>query len=284
MKFTATTLVLSLTLFVGSATASCAHGTDLMKRTTFTKRDLSNGRLVERVEPAAFGYHGAKGPAVWHSLKPEWETCKTGKQQSPIDLIAGATKPVEAGAIKFNFPNVNTTEFENLGTTIEVIMQGKGATTTIDGKVFNMRQFHFHTPGEHTINGEYMPLEMHMVHQSDDGNFAVIAVGFQLNENGDLNDVLEQLAPKLYAIKEPGAITQTGELDLSSLVAELSAQPFSNYGGSLTTPPCTEGINFYIAQSPAQLDVKTFNAIKSIVHFNSRFVQNGIGAGNVLNL
>lgn len=163
-------------------------------------------------------------------------------------------------------------------------MEGKNATTTIDGKIFNMLQFHFHTPGEHTLDGEYMPLEMHMVHESEDGAFAVVAVPFHLCEADGSTPLLNQLLPKMDAIKEPGTVTETGALDFAALISLLDVQPFSNYGGSLTTPPCTEGINFYVATQTLPVDVKTFNLMKSIMGFNSRFVQNTIGTGNVLSL
>jgi carbonic anhydrase len=220
----------------------------------------------------------------WDKLAPENAACRTSTVQSPIDISATTSTLVEAGKLKMHFPHIEGAEFENLGSTIEVIMEGKNASTTVDGKVFNLAQFHFHTPGEHTINGEYMPLEMHMVHEAEDGALAVVAVPFQLCEAGGSNPLLNALLPHMEAIREPGTITETGPLDFSALVSSLEVQPLRTYSGSLTTPPCAEGLNFFVATQTLPLDVKTFNTMKSIIGFNSRFVQNNVGAENLLGL
>jgi carbonic anhydrase len=220
----------------------------------------------------------------WDKLAPENSACRTSTVQSPIDITASTSTLVEAGKLKVHFPHVEGAEFENLGSTIEVIMEGKNASTTVDGKVFNLAQFHFHTPGEHSINGEYMPLEMHMVHEAEDGALAVIAVPFQLCEAGGSNPLLNALLPHMEAIREPGTVTETGPIDFSGLVSALEVQPMRTYSGSLTTPPCAEGLTFFVATQTLPLDVKTYNKMKSIIGFNSRFVQNAVGADNLLGL
>jgi carbonic anhydrase len=261
----ATSLVLALTAL--SASASCLHGTSLLKR------EVEGGQ----VKVATFGYTGEKGPLNWAGLDQANSACAIGKAQSPIAIdgtVPKATSPPDV-----QIPTVEEAEFENLGSTVEVIVNG---TTTFEGKAYHLKQFHFHTPSEHRINEVFYPLEMHMVHESDDGSFVVLAVPFDLTEDGCTLDLLTNVVANLDAIREPGTITQTGKLDFAELALAFKTQPLFQYTGSLTTPPCSEGITFLVMESPMNLNVKTFNALKSVIKFNSRYSQNTLGATNLI--
>ena len=162
--------VLSLATLLGSAHASCLHATSKLRR-----------RVTEgQVAVSNFGYTNLQGPLNWASLAPENIQCSTGSVQSPInlgmfssllsreyglvaDLLKDSSVTAAAVAPVVEIPNVESAEFENLGTTVEVIVNG---TTTLGGAQFSLKQFHFHTPSEHRINEEYFPLEMHMVHEA----------------------------------------------------------------------------------------------------------------------
>jgi len=120
----------------------------------------------------------------WASLSPEFTGCATNTIQSPIDVTNQSTVAVAGSTLTIEFPDTATAEFENVGTTVEVVMEGKGAKTTIAGKEFELKQFHFHSPSEHTIDGEYFPLEMHMVHEAAGmvelyHEFVHVLMGFQ---------------------------------------------------------------------------------------------------------
>ncbi|RDL39413.1 putative Carbonic anhydrase [Venustampulla echinocandica] len=276
MKSSTSYLVLFVNLFVQSATASCGHGTSLHKRTVTT-----NG-LVKRVEVGKFGYIGTQGPANWQNLAPENVQCANGSNQSPINITPESSTLVEPGSLTINIPAVEAAEFENLGTTIEVLMEGKNASSVIGGKSFSLKQFHFHSPSEHTIAGEHFPLEMHMVHEAEDKSIAVLTVLFQLCEANGGNPVINALLPSIEAIRAPGSVTETGPIDFAPLITALNAQPMRMYQGSLTTPPCTEGPSFVITTQTLPLDIKAYNMFKSVVGFNSRFLQTSIGEPNVL--
>ncbi|KAG9231917.1 putative carbonic anhydrase [Amylocarpus encephaloides] len=283
MKSSITSLALFLNLFIESTTASCGHGTSLARRKVHQKRSLS-GEPVKHVEVGNFGYLGVNGPTNWQAIATENSVCKTSKVQSPIDINSASATLVEAGKLQLNFPEVEAAEFENLGTTIEVVMEGKNASTTVDGKTFELKQFHFHTPGEHTIDGEYFPLEMHMVHEAEDGAIAVIALPFQLCGGGGSTPLLNELVPTMDMILEPGTVAETGPLDFTALITSLNAQPFKTYAGSLTTPPCAEGLTFFVASQTLPLDVNTYNKMKKILGFNARFVQSPAGTENLLSM
>lgn len=140
------------TLFSSLASASCIHGTSLMRR---------EAPVNGKVKVSNFGYTGLQGPLNWAQLETGNFACATSKVQSPVNI--DKTIPLAAEVPVINFPAVQSAEFENLGTTLEVIVNG---TTTFAGKDFQLKQFHFHTPSEHRISEEYFPLEMHMVHEA----------------------------------------------------------------------------------------------------------------------
>ncbi|KAF2643025.1 carbonic anhydrase [Massarina eburnea CBS 473.64] len=251
-------------LFVaGTASASCLHG--LYSRS-------------ETVEISEFGYEHDNGPLVWAGLKEENEACSTGSNQSPINIdsqIKQATsKPI------LNIPQ-QAVEFENLGSTVEIVVNG---TTTFDNKQFQLAQFHIHTPSEHRINREYSPLEVHMVHKgvTDPTQIVVLALLFELSTTPS-DPIIAGITPHLPAISSPGTKTAIEHgLDFSSVTNHIANASILQYTGSLTTPPCSEGVTFLLVEQPLAINVPDFNAIKKVVKFNSRVTQNVLGEENII--
>ncbi|KAJ7115340.1 alpha carbonic anhydrase [Mycena epipterygia] len=259
------TLALVLATSALSVSANCIHGTSLFAR--------SEGK----VDVSKFGYSGTQGPLNWAGLDPVNSACRTSKVQSPIVLDHSISKAKSAP--KVEIPNVEEAEFENLGTTLEVVVSGK---TTFDGMEFELKQFHLHTPSEHRINDEYFPLEMHMVHQAANEAIAVIAVPFQLTEDGSTTELLTSVIENLSKVTEPGTSTTTAPLDFGPLTEAIQSRPLFQYSGSLTTPPCKEGPTFLVMEEPLALDVKTYNKLKAVIKFNARYSQNKLGEDNFL--
>lgn len=150
--YTKQLILIAATLASHLASASCIHGTSLHKRV-----EGPGGT----VEVSDFGYTGLLGPLNWAGISPENSACATSTVQSPINIDKTILLATEAPVIAIQ--SVKAAEFENLGTTVEVIVNG---TTTFAGTEFALRQFHFHTPSEHRIAEEYFPLEVHMVHEA----------------------------------------------------------------------------------------------------------------------
>ncbi|TID14418.1 alpha carbonic anhydrase [Venturia nashicola] len=227
------------------------------------------------VEVSNFGYSGSVGPLLWQTLAEENSACEKGENQSPINIdsaIKRATSPP-----KIHIAKIDHAEFENLGTTVEVIANG---TTDFGNKTFSLKQFHFHSPSEHRINEEYFPLEMHMVHQSNDGSFVVLGLLFDVSELS--TPLVSELAKEVRKISEPGSITETGPLDMAAIIKHLETTALRQYSGSLTTPPCKEGITFLIAEQPLPIDPLSFNSMKKVLKFNSRFTQGSLGEPNLI--
>lgn len=151
MKSSAIQVILA-SLFITRVHSSCAHGTSLMRR--------AEGEIVE----PKFGYQGLKGPLNWAALSPENSLCNTGTSQSPIDLISGNITVDSGAAYVVSIADTPGSEFENLGTTVEVLVNG---TLSDALKEYKMEQFHFHTPSEHHINGQYFPMESHFVFEAE---------------------------------------------------------------------------------------------------------------------
>jgi carbonic anhydrase len=143
-----------LASFSSLAAAICHYGTALNPRADFSRR-----------AEGVFGYNELQGPLNWHGLGPENMLCATGKNQSPINVVAGEIKSVRGSSFGFKAPAYpKGAEFENLGTGVQVYVNG---SATVRGKAYSLQQFHFHTPSEHHVGGEYYPMEVHFVFQAD---------------------------------------------------------------------------------------------------------------------
>ena len=260
---------------------------------------------------------------MWTSLDPEAnQACSTGTRQSPIDMVEGHFNMMTGGSVSLNIPDVpEGATFENLGTTVEVVMEGFGGGLTLsDGTNYNLSQFHFHHPSEHIDNGVSMPMEMHMVFQSEDNRVAVIGVyvdtaddaggaggdapavvgngtlgvdaGTQTNLTARDNKLqkrapttlLETVFASVGDISKPGSETHTEPLVMSELVDLLTAGNFQAYDGSLTTPPCTEEVSWLVSTQKLVLSTSTFVNARSVLGFNSRYPQNTPGQSNLLAL
>jgi carbonic anhydrase len=191
-------------------------------------------------------------PDAWGDLSPDWVTCKAGARQSPIDL--GAERADEAlSPIRLSYPRTPL-RLVNNGHTIQA-EAAAGSQMIAEGSVYDLVQLHFHAPSEHTVDGHHSAMEMHLVHKDALGRRAVLGI---LLEEGPPSALLEPIfanAPEEGERAEP-----SGELlELGSLAARARGG-FVTYGGSLTTPPCDEGITWYVLQRPLTVSAEQLAA------------------------
>jgi carbonic anhydrase len=179
-----------------------------------------------------WGYSGEAAPENWSKLDPKFAACAAGRNQSPIDLtglIEADLKP-----LKLDY-KAGASDIVNNGHTVQVDY-APGSSLIVDGRRFELKQFHFHAPSENRIGGEQFPLEGHLVHADKDGNLAVVAVMFR---EGAANPTLAKLWEKMPAKAGDKAALPAG-LSASSLLP--GERDYYRFNGSLTTPPCSEGV------------------------------------------
>ena len=214
-------------------------------------------------EGAHWTYSGAGGPDEWAKLTPESGAC-AGKNQSPINLtgfIKADLKP-----IKFAY-KAGGNEILNNGHTVQV-NYAEGSSISVDGIEFNLKQFHFHAPSENLIKGKSYPMEGHFVHADKDGNLAVVAVMFKEGaENKALNAIWSQM-PKEEGEKTPLAMPFAA----AGLIP--AAHAYYRFNGSLTTPPCSEGVRWMVMKTPVAVSREQVEAFTHVMHHpNNRPVQ-----------
>lgn len=220
-----------------------------------------------------WGYSGEIGPAHWADLSPEFTLCGSGTQQSPIDL---------RDAIEEQGPEVErrlgprVLSIEQRAGLIGLIDNGHTIQITndmevhieVDGEQFDLVQYHFHAPSEHAFEGRHAPLEMHMVHKSGAGNLAVVAMLFVEGEHDPVWDPLLEALPS-----GPGGTRHIENLAIDPDELKPIDGGYFRYEGSLTTPPCSEGVHWIIMARPLPMSMQQLEVFASHLHDNHRPVQ-----------
>jgi carbonic anhydrase len=219
-----------------------------------------------------WGYSGEGAPEHWGELDPEFATCATGKSQSPIDL--GKPTKDHLKPVHFHYKK-GTTEILNNGHTVQVNYQ-PGSSVTVDDRSFELEQFHFHAPSENTFNGKHFPLEAHLVHADKDGNLAVVAVMFS---EGPANPLLASLW-KMMPSKEGETNALTHPLSAAGMLP--AERHYYRFTGSLTTPPCSEGVRWLVVQKPVTASKAQIDAFTKAVGFPNNRPLQALNARQVL--
>ncbi len=209
-----------------------------------------------------WSYEGETGPDAWARFE---RTECGGTRQSPINLVEVDAKPIESlpdasrGASEEHYPAETVIEsVTNNGHTIQYNFVAGDNYAIYEGERFNLLQVHFHAPAEHTINGVRYPLEMHLVHKSEGGDYLVYGV---MAAQGETSEEFAFLAN--YLPVEPGETKPVGE-SRSFGIAEEGGNYFY-YQGSLTTPPCTERVHWIVFHEPMTLGVDQIERLQALM-------------------
>ncbi|MGB3192889.1 carbonic anhydrase [Lyngbya sp. PCC 8106] len=218
---------------------------------------------ITQPETGEWGYRGEIGPENWAALNEEFALCETGLQQSPINIDTSVLTPKPKIEFSYDYTPLKVI---NRGHTVEVEYEA-GSTIKIDDQQYELLQFHFHSPSEHQLDGKSYPMEVHLVHQSSDGELAVIGI---LMAEGTENRFISSLWPHVPE--------ETRENPVSGVAINASALPpqeqvYYNYRGSLTTPPCSEGVNWIVFEKPIEVSSKQIEYFRSLYNVNARPVQ-----------
>ncbi|OYU75116.1 MAG: carbonate dehydratase [Alphaproteobacteria bacterium PA3] len=218
-------------------------------------------QLIPGKDGAHWGYEGAAGPENWGKIAEANKACASGLEQSPIDLTGGVDAEVSNIALHWKPGAWNVV---NNGHTLQV--EGKdGGYATIDGERFDLVQFHFHTPSEHTIDGRNYPMEVHFVHKNAEGRLAVIGVLMMPGGENPLFSTIMEKAPKEEGSASVGMIEQRG------MIAPIDG--VYRYQGSLTTPPCSETVLWTVLSTPILVSQKDVEAFQALFPMNARPIQ-----------
>ncbi|MCX1665082.1 carbonic anhydrase family protein [Escherichia coli] len=213
-----------------------------------------------------WGYNGKEGPEYWGKLSSDFELCESGKNQSPIN-IKNAKKVYDKSKLLLAFQTQKQT-ITNNGHTIKIDVSD-GNRLLIGNKIFTLQQFHFHSPSENEIDGKHFPLEGHFVFKAQNNSLAVLSLMFQ-KKGGD-NQQLENAW-----IQIPSVIGHAEELkrpvDINKLLPKDLA--YYRFNGSLTTPPCTEGVVWIVLKNPSTISDKQIRKFHSAIPYaNNRPIQ-----------
>lgn len=210
-----------------------------------------------------WGYEGAEGPEHWGEL-PDAEACGIGKAQSPIDLTGEKLVDLADIGIEYRPSSFAVT---NTGHSMQAVYDS-GSFATIDGRQYELKQIHHHTPSEHTVDGKHVPAELHFVHQDADGKLAVLGV---LIEEGTANETVQRFIDSAPAEVGATAVAASDKLDANSLLP--AKRDTFRYSGSLTTPPCTEGVTWVVFTTPITASAQQLSKLAGLSGQNNRPVQ-----------
>lgn len=223
-----------------------------------------NQKVLPSCDGAHWEYAGIDGPGHWQDLCVGYGAC-AGTVQSPVDL-GEHTDDATLSAIVSNYSGTQTHIFNN-GHTLQ-FNQDAGSSITFEGQTYDLLQFHVHTPSEHTLNGQYYPMEIHLVHQNQaTGQLAVIGV---LIEEGVENAFLTPFTGHLPSEEEEHYESADTYNIAGLLPADLT---YLTYPGSLTTPPCSETVSWIVLENPVQASLAQINKFGQIIHRNNRPTQ-----------
>lgn len=235
--------------------------TETSNEDTHAEEATEEDAHAEEAEEHHWGYEGEGGPEHWAELGyPD----ASGSEQSPIDIPAGTL--LHDADIVFSYDS-SALNIINNGHTIKVDYD-EGSTIEVEDNTYKLLQFHFHYLSEHTIGGEHSDMEMHLVHQSDEGEYAVVGV---MMDAGAENSAYAPMWGYLPA--EEGEVETIEGVTVNAVDLLPEVRTYYRYDGSFTTPPCTEGVNWFLMDTPVELSTTQIDAFKEIYSNNYRPVQ-----------
>lgn len=214
-----------------------------------------------------WAYRGEAGPQAWGGLRPEFSTCATGTRQSPIDIRDGIGVDLEP--VQFDYRASSFRVIDN-GHTIQVNV-GSGNTIQAMGRRYELLQFHFHRPSEERVDGRQFDMVAHLVHKDPEGRLAVVAV---LLDRGSMQPLIQTVWNNL-PLEKGEEVGARAVIDLNHLLP--ADRRYYTYMGSLTTPPCSEGVLWMVMREPVQMSLSQIDIFARLYPMNARPVQSAAG-------
>ncbi|KAL2465980.1 Alpha carbonic anhydrase 4 [Abeliophyllum distichum] len=214
---------------------------------------------VDEESPFAYEETKPNGPQNWGNLNPKWQVCSTGKLQSPIDLLHERVTVVKSlRELKRNY-KAAPAALINRGHDIMMEWKADAGGIKINGTKYKLKQCHWHSPSEHTVNGASYDMELHMVHNSPRGEIAVIAILYKFGHPDTF------ISKFLHLVK---TVDHRG-LDLGVVnpwEIKFGSRKYYRYLGSLTVPPCTQGVIWTVLKKVRTVSREQARALRDAVH------------------
>ncbi|HKM66216.1 MAG TPA: carbonic anhydrase family protein [Candidatus Acidoferrum sp.] len=211
-----------------------------------------------------WSYDGASDPGHWGSLGAAFAACSTGHMQSPINIKD--TEKTQLQPLMMNYKAVPLNIIDN-GHTVQITYPG-GSTLSVNGVTYTLKQFHFHHPAEEHVNGKKYDLVAHLVHADAGGNLAVIAVLFT---KGAPNPLFDNLWKNLPTEQGKAATVASVSVNVTDLVPQDTG--YFHYMGSLTAPPCSEGVTWFVLKTPMTISAEQLAVFAKLYPHNARPIQ-----------
>ncbi|PEN69889.1 carbonic anhydrase [Bacillus toyonensis] len=218
-------------------------------------------------ENTQWSYEGTTGPEQWGELKPEYKMCLNGQEQSPIDIKTEQIKStVDNNPLQINYQPISFS-IKNNGHSIEGKANSSDDYLTLGGNRYTLKQFHFHTPSEHQFEGKHADMELHLVHQNDQGQLAVVGIMIKEGQKNEGFAAMWQNLPHRKNIKADVQHT----IDIKQILP--SDHSSFRYMGSLTTPPCTENVQWIVMKQTIEMSKQQIKVFHKLFPTNNRPVQ-----------
>ncbi|MEC3887825.1 carbonic anhydrase [Xanthomonas campestris] len=241
-------------------------GTVAMAQTVLPDATPVHAHETTQHDGHEWGYTGPEGAEHWAELAKENALCGNGQQNSPIDLKDAVDATL--GKLQLDYGAVPLV-VRNTGHSIQLDLHA-GGTMRVGGKQYDALQLHFHHPSEHLLNGRRFPMEAHIVHQGPDGTLGVLAIFF---ETGKANPAFQRVLDAMPNDKNQTRQVADALVRASDFLPPANQRSFYRYEGSLTTPPCSETVDWVVLSQPVQVSREQINAFERVYPFNARPLQ-----------
>ena len=231
------------------------------------------GAVLSLAAPAGHGadtghwsYSGPTGPAKWNTLEKGFAQCKLGQVQSPIDIPDEKARKGDLSPLLFNYKPSPLKIIDN-GHTIQVDY-APGSFLSWEGKRYELVQFHFHKPGEEKVDGKGHDMDAHLVHQGPNGKLVVLAIELDVGKENRLIKTLWENLPK-----EKGKENVVDAVKINAVDLLPENKGYYLYAGSLTTPPCSEDVTWFVLKTPVQVSSDQLARFARLYPMNARPIQ-----------
>jgi len=230
-----------------------------------TRADMPPQAVIPPQVPVLdWSYSGANAPAHWADLRPDYHACRSGTKQSPVNIAQFYQDDLPEMELRYGSVPLSLI---NTGQTVQVNIPA-GNAFFADGMRYTLKQMVFHTPSEHYMDGAPYPMELQMLHRGDDGTQVILSVMLKIGPaNRVIQGIWQNIPVQTFAEKTLASVMFSPKDVMPDTL------DYYKYTGSLTTPPCNEGVTWFVMKDPITLSEDQLRAFQTLFPVNARSVQ-----------